>query len=207
MGLKRLFIKEDPLDEKKSAKKEKSATVVQSQFQPSAGTISPTTVDGSPDERFVKMLQEVIAANNIPGQDYFEFKQAIDAMASMSLDEKNKFLAAYIAGQYKKEVLVSSIDKYVSIIQNELKGFTNDLAVQYDERVTKKHATIEQLKKDLEAMNKKIMETNNLILSATQEAQQEELNLKMTESSFKNSVDRVLATLNDDKKKINNYIQ
>jgi hypothetical protein len=56
-------------------------------------------------------------------------------------------------------------------------------------------------------MNKKIMETNNLILSATQEAQQEELNLKMTESSFKNSVDRVLATLNDDKKKINNYIQ
>jgi hypothetical protein len=207
MGLKRLFLKEDSMDEKKASKKEKSVPLVQSQIQPPYGTLHPTITDGVPDDRFVKMLQEVIAANNIPGQDYFEFKQAIDAMASMSLDEKNKFLAAYIAGQYKKEILFSSIDKYISIIQSELKGFTNDLAVQYDERVNKKLATVEQAKKELESMNKKIMETNNLIITATQEAQQEELNLKMTESSFKNSVERILATLNDDKQKINNYIQ
>jgi hypothetical protein len=207
MGIKRLFLKEDPENEKKASKKEKSVPVTQSQFHPQTGTLAPTITDGAPDDRFVKMLQDVIAANNIPGQDYFEFRQAIDAMASMSLDEKNKFLAAYIAGQYKKEVLFSSIDKYVSIIQNELKSFSNDLAAQYDERVNQKLAKVEQAKKELEAMNKKIIETNNLILTASQEAQQEELKLKMTESSFKKSVERVLATLNDDKQKINNYIQ
>lgn len=207
MGIKRLFLKEDSENEKKASKKEKSVPVPQSQFHPQAGTLPQTFTDGAPDDRFIKMLQDVIAANNIPGQDYFEFRQAIDAMSSMSLDEKNKFLAAYIAGQYKKEVLFSSIDKYVSIIQNELKSFSNDLAAQYDERVNKKLATIEQAKKELEAMNKKIIETNNLILTASQEAQQEELKLKMTESSFKKSVERVLSALNDDKQKINNYIQ
>jgi hypothetical protein len=172
--------------------------------------LSQGTTSGVPDEKFVQMLMKVIADNNIPGLDYFEFKQAIDAMGSAQIDEKTKFVTTFIVYAQqgcKKEVLLSSVDKYMSVIRNEVSQFDSELKTQRQEKVQSKLIQVEEAKKKVAELTQAIADANNLILKASQEAQQENLNLQIVEANFKKSAERVLGMLQGDKEKINNYIQ
>ena len=219
MGVKGLFFKENPEEEAKKAaaklaKTNKSKVVEATKPQPIqsmyASTQIVTNMTGVADEKFVEMLKKVIADNNIPGQDYFEFKQSIDALANIPLDERTKFITVYATFQLqgcKKDVLLSSIDKYVSIVQNEETNFNNELANQRNLNVTSKTTQVQDAQKKLNELNKQIAETNTFIITASQEIQNTELKLQMTENSFKKSVEKVVSMLTSDKDKINSYIQ
>lgn len=215
-----LIFKDDPeRDAKKAAEKaEKEAKKKTASVKPATPVftipqVTPQTVvnmAGVADEKFVEMLWSVISQNNIPGQDYFEFKQAIDAMASLPIDEKSKFLTTYTIFQSqgcKKETLLASIDKYIGMIQKEKASFEAEFESQRNEKVNSKMAQVEEAKKKVEELNKQIMEANNFILAASQEAQQEEMKLQMTAANFSKSAEKVLGIFQTDKDKINNYIQ
>ena len=212
-----LFLKDDPEVETKKAtakaakaNKSKTADIPQpiQPIIPTTHTVSSMT--GVADEKFVDMLKSVIADNNIPGQDYFEYKQSLDALASLPLDERTKFITVYATFKLQgctKDVLTSSIDKYISLVQNEEKNFNAELASQRNSNVTGKTAQIQDAQKKLEDLNKQIAETNTFIITASQEVQNAELKLQMTENSFKKSVEKVVGMLQADKDKINSYIQ
>jgi hypothetical protein len=203
------IIKSDIETDGKTEKAEvKSQPANQSSVPPSF--LNQTTMSGIPDEKFVKMLSKVIADNNLPGLDYFEFKQAIDAMSSAQIDEKTKYMTTFIVYAQqgcKKDVLLSSIETYKSIIKNEVAQFDIELKSQRDEKVHAKLAKVEEAKKKVEELTKQITEANNYILKATQEAQEENMKLQMVEANFKKSADSVIGILQNDKEKINNYIQ
>lgn len=172
--------------------------------------LNQSAAAGVPDEKFVQLLMKVIADNNIPGLDYFEFKQAIDAMNSAQIDEKTKYMTTFIVYAQQgcsKELLLSSVDKYMSVIKNEVTQFDNELRSQREEKVQSKLAQVEEARKKVADLTKAITDANNFILKASQEAQQENLNLQMVEANFKKSAERVLGMLEGDKGKINNYIQ
>ena len=214
-----LFLKDDPEAEAKkaaklAAKNAKSKPVEISKPQPIqpmyASAQVVTNMTGVADEKFVEMLKKVITDNNIPGQDYFEFKQSIDALANIPLDERTKFITVYATFQLqgcKKDVLLSSIDKYVSIVQSEEADFNSQLASQRNLNVTSKTTQVQDAQKKLDELNKQIAETNTFIITASQEIQNTELKLQMTENSFKKSVEKVVSMLTSDKDKINSYIQ
>ncbi|HUU87402.1 MAG TPA: hypothetical protein VMX17_06580 [Candidatus Glassbacteria bacterium] len=212
-----LIFKDDPKKDaekaaKKAAKESKSNVAPQPTITPvtQQSVASMPSIAGVVDDKFMEMLWSVISQNNIPGQDYFEFKQAIDAMASLPIDERSKFLTTFTifnSQGCKKDTLVSSIDRYVNVIQSELSSFNAEFANQRQEKVTTKLQQVEEAKKKVEELNKKIVEVNNFILTATQEAQQEELQLQMTAGNFEKSAEKVIAVLEGDKNKINNYIQ
>lgn len=67
-------------------KPEVKATGLPIQSAPVQG-VTPPTVTGVPDEKFVEMLEKVITENNVPGLDYVELKQALDNMRALALDE------------------------------------------------------------------------------------------------------------------------
>jgi hypothetical protein len=172
--------------------------------------LSQSTNSGVPDEKFVQMLMKVIAENNIPGLDYFEFKQAIDAMSAAQIDEKTKFMTTFIVYAQqgcKKEVLLSSVDKYMSVIRNEVSQFDKELKTQREQKVQSKLTQVEEAKKKVAELTQAIADANNFILKASQDVQQENLNLQIVEANFKKSAERVLGMLQGDKEKINNYIQ
>jgi cob(I)alamin adenosyltransferase len=203
------IIKSDVDDDVKQNKAEVKAEVINPVSVPSS-FLNQSTTSGVPDEKFVQMLMKVIADNNIPGLDYFEFKQAIDAMTAAQIDEKTKFMTTFIVYAQqgcKKEVLLSSIDKYMSVIKNEVIQFDSELRTQREEKVRSKLSQVEEAKKKVADLTQAIADANNFILKASQEAQQENLNLQIVEANFKKSAERVLGMLQGDKEKINNYIQ
>ena len=172
--------------------------------------LNQSATSGIPDEKFVKMLMKVISDNDLPGLDYFEFKQAIDALGTAQIDEKTKFTTTFIVYAQQgcsKETLLSSIDKYSDIIKNEVTQFNAELKTQINEKVQSKLSRVEETKKKVMELTKEIADANEFILKASQEAQQESLNLQMVEANFKKSAEKVLGILQGDKEKINNYIQ
>ncbi|MFA5153275.1 MAG: hypothetical protein WC554_11995 [Clostridia bacterium] len=216
-----LFFKDNPeLDAKKTAEKDakkasksvtKTASSIPQPIQPVQITSQiVSNLTGVADEKFVEMLMDVIAKNNIPGQDYFEFKQTLDAMNSLPGDEKTKFLTIYTMFQLqgcKKETLLSSIDKYVSVVKAEEVNFDIELESQKNISVTTPLAQIEEARKKLDELNKQISELNTFIITSSQEVQNSELKLQMTETNFKKSIEKVVGLLLADKDKINSYIQ
>lgn len=213
------IFKDDPEREaKKLAEKEaKKAKNVKVETPQAVLPITPqpisrdaiSNMSGVADEKFVEMLWSVISQNNIPGQDYFEFKQAVDAMAALPIDERSKFLTTFTIFQSqgcKKDILLSSIDKYMALIEKEKASFDAEFQSQRDAKVNSKLSQVEEAKRKVEELNKQIMEANNFILAASQEAQQEEMKLQMTSANFNKSVEKVLSMFQSDKDKINNYI-
>ena len=171
---------------------------------------APTvTVQGVADNRFIELLEKVIEQNNLPGQDYFEFKQSVENMKQIAADEKTKFQMAYAVLSVqgcKKDILISSLDKYVSIIQQEKTNFDAEMKAAYTEKVQSKLAEAEKAKKELEALSKKLNELNSSIQTASQEAQAEEMKIRATEANIKASADIIIAEMVGDKEKITSFI-
>lgn len=168
------------------------------------------TTSGVPDEKFVAMLENVIAENNIPGLDYFEFKQAVEKMKNLPMDEATKFLSTYSIFEVQgatKEALLLSIDKYISLIKKEEDTFNTEMSASFKENVEDKKLEVENAQKQIAELNNKIVELNTFIMKTTQEAQQEEMKLRMADANFKQSALKVVTVLNSDKEKITNYIK
>ena len=216
-----IFLKDDPDAEAKKLKAKEvkeAAKAAKSAPKSVPQPVQPITVTsqmlsnmaGAPNEKFVAMLMDVIAKNNIPGQDYFEFKQTLDAMASLPGDERTKFLTIATMFQLQgctKETLTSSIDKYISVVKAEEINFDAELEAQRNVSVTAKLAKIDEVRKQVDELNKQISDANAFVVTTSQEVQNAELKLQMTETDFKKSLEKVIGTLLSDKDKINSYIQ
>jgi len=103
-----LIFKDEPATEQKEQAPAQQAAAPTS----TPKIASQGTIQGVADNKFIQMLEEVIAQNNIPGQDYFEFKQAIENMGSIVMDDKTKFLTVYNVLSLQgcnKDVLLSSL--------------------------------------------------------------------------------------------------
>lgn len=171
---------------------------------------STTTVQGVADNKFINILEGIIEQNNLPGQDYFEFKQAVENMNSLPMDEKTKFQTVYSVLSLqgcKKDILLTSLDKYIQLIQNEKNNFDVEMQTTHKENVQSKLVKAEELKKEVEGITKKLTELNSTILTLSQEAQAEEMKIRATEANFKASADVIIGEMVSDKEKINKYIQ
>ena len=207
MGL--IFKEPKQPKEKKATKVEQPVPAIQPEH-PYVASQTVNNIAGVADDTFVKRLWQAIAENHKPGQDYFEFKQSLDAMASLPIDEKNKFLSVFMIFKQqgcKKETITSSIDVYENVIKKEQATFAEEYEATHTEKVKSKQAQIEEAKKKVEDLNKQIVDANTFILTASQEAQQDELKLQMMSANFNQSAEKVLASLESDKNKINTYIQ
>jgi hypothetical protein len=167
-------------------------------------------VQGVIDNKFVDQLTSIIEQQNIPGQDYFEFKQAVENMKSMTtMNDAQKFQTIFAVLSLQgctKAVLLSSLDKYISLIQSEKASFNTEMESQYQSRVTAKLAEAESAKKEMESLTKRMGELNTKILNVTQEAGAEEQKIRATEANFMASADVIINEMLGDKEKINNFI-
>jgi hypothetical protein len=172
---------------------------------------TPQNVQGVIDNKFVDQLTAIIEQNNIPGVEYFEFKQAIENMKAIpGMSDAQKFQTIYAVLSLQgcsKAVLLSSLDKYVSLIQGEKTSFNKEMEEQYQLRVTAKLAEAESAKKEMETITKRMTELNTKILNVTQEAGAEEQKIRATEANFMASADVIINEMLSDKNKINEYLK
>lgn len=215
MSIRGLFFKDEEVVQPvvQPASKSKTPVFIPNTVNTEKSVFSPNPApvySSVPDEKFVSMLEQVIMDNNIPGLDYIEFKQAIEKMKNLPIDESAKILTAYSIFETQgctKDILLKSIDTYIGLINREQETFNSELQTSFNEKVSGKKAEISKSQKQIEELTKQIVKLNNFIESASKETEEEEVKLKTADANFKQSAQKVISVLQSDKEKITTYIK
>lgn len=228
MGFKDFFIKPDENTNNNTQEVDNtsaSANRVQIvQQQPIANQVSSTnsvqvtnepitTIDNSIVDNIQKVMISNSTKNNEP--DYLTVKQNASALIEMSLPIAQAFEGGFRTikkshPEFTKELLLKSIDNYISIVEKERANGKEQCAQLYKEKVGDKENSIKELEKtktDLEqqllSIQNEINNTNNTISTLKETIAQDSSEIKKKEQIFNNSVDYVLDSLNKDKEIIN----
>lgn len=227
MGFKDFFIKPDENTNNTQEVDNTSASANRVQIvqqQPIANQVSSTnsvqvtnepitTIDNSIVDNIQKVLISNSTKNNEP--DYLTVKQNASALIEMSLPIAQAFEGGFRTikkshPEFTKELLLKSIDNYISIVEKERANGKEQCAQLYKEKVGDKENSIKELEKtktDLEqqllSIQNEINNTNNTISTLKETIAQDSAEIKKKEQIFNNSVDYVLDSLNKDKSIIN----
>ena len=225
--LKSLFIVEDETAPKKKQQKAAPKKPGKTTKKPAGEKTKPSTPNPTPrptssqaggqvTEKFTTTLLKAIEANNVEGFDYIEYKQAIQSMGEMAMDEATRYKSAYAMAKTMgatSDHLVKTAKFYVGVLGKEEEKFMATLQRQVQQRVGQRHEQvkaleqaiqqknqqIEQLKKEIEDHKKLLDKTNGEVAGV-----QDKLNL--TKSNFEASYMHIRKQLEDDIQKMTTYL-
>lgn len=211
MAFKDLFIKEESAPP--------AQPVIAQEVAPKAESIMPSqpVVGKAPvDKEIEAKIWDMIVAKNLPGPDYIEFKNTAAGLVEITPDETMQLKGAFNVLKrtyptFTKEVILSSIDTYIGIVNEEKEKGVQQCA---ELRKTKIEDKISAMKSKAAAMDeiacqiKELQDKQAAIsvdlkqLQFEVEASTKEIDEK--EHIFDSSVQAVIDTLNADKIKVSN---
>lgn len=220
--LKSLFVIEEeggtPKPEVKTTSKSKpNPEVGTSTAKPSdKGAVKAPVKAGAPQEKFVNILLEAVEKNNLEGFDYLEYKQSLQSLSKMDMDEATQFKSAFAMAStmgVNKTTLVKSVQHYLKVLKNEEAKFNQALANQINQKVA-------QRKEGFKTLKDKIVQKENQIKKLTQEIEKHKSDLEKlkaevdtaqskvdgTKASFYGSYQVVASQMEQDLEKINQYL-
>ena len=169
-----------------------------------------------PDDKFFDILFRALEQSNMPGYDYFEFKQTLKQLATLNMDEATRYKSAYAMAQTMgatSPVLVNSALQYITILQNEKSKFSasadNQRKQQIDSRRTQSvdiDKSIQDKQKMIESLNQDIANLKQQRNDLNTELELTERKLSQTTSDFERAFTFVTSEIQTDITKIKNYI-
>lgn len=117
----------------------------------------PGTIDG----KFAEHLAGVLAKNNLPGPDYFEFREALRGLAGLGLGEGQQFQAAWasfkaLGGPADVAALTGTAQQYLALLAQDREAFGQSADQAVQERVGGLQREQQQLQADNEALAKQL---------------------------------------------------
>ena len=135
--LKGVFIQEDPNQPAgqapqntapKATSKEAAPVYntpsVSAGYSTSSAPIAATS--GQSNEKFMDVLFKAMEAANIDGFDYFEFKQSLNNLQKVPMDEATRFKSAFAMAQTmgaSADSLIKTASHYLGVLQQEANKF------------------------------------------------------------------------------------
>ena len=211
MAFKDLFIKGEDSSPKQP--------VVVQEVAPSAESIMPSQpiVGKVPSDKGIEAkLWDMIVAKNLPGPDYIEFKNAAAGLIDVIPDETMQLKGAFNVLKrsyptFSKEVILSSIDTYIGIVNEEKEKGKKECEELRRTKVGDKVTSINSMKAAVQDVLKQIEELKKQEESIKAEIRRLELEvttdtneIDSKEAMFNSSVQAVIDTLNADKVKVTN---
>ncbi|HLF65497.1 MAG TPA: hypothetical protein VI603_17150 [Saprospiraceae bacterium] len=172
--------------------------------------------NGQVNEKFLNVLLEAMEKSNLQGFDYMEFKQFLKSLEKVEMDEGTKFRSAFATGQTMgatKENLLSSANRYLTILKQEEDRFEQAVKNQRSKLVDDKQSGIAMLEKSIGEKERQITQLTAEIEKAKNEISQrkEEVALaqakvQQTQSDFQHTYKLLMGQLQEDIQKINSYL-
>ncbi|GAB4495392.1 MAG: hypothetical protein OHK0019_24320 [Saprospiraceae bacterium] len=180
----------------------------------SAPAVSPS---GSVNDKFVEILAAALEKNNQEGFDYFEFRQALKNLAKMPMDEQTRFHSAYAMAQtmgVTPAKLVESAKFYLNVLTNEQAKFNEAHAQQRsrlignrEEEVKNLEAAIQQKAEQIQQLSREIEEHRQRSEQIRKEISESTVKIETTKADFEATFSNVTAHIQDDIRKIQQYLK
>lgn len=150
------------------------------------------------DERSMESLVGALERENLPGFDYLEFKQALERLQAMDMDEEVSFKSAFATAStmgLTKDKLLKTASHYKKVLDKEQKTFESALQKQIKAKVDGKRKEVETLRKRLSEYEAKIKELEKLKASASKTIAEADDTIKTAQDSINDVHQRFEATL------------
>ena len=223
--IKSLFIEEDP-----NAKPAEPATPPTNEAEIKAGksfvettgspSFSETVPSGTVDKidpKFIDILMRAIEQENRDGFDYLEFKNSLQSLSKLEMDEATRYKSAFVMGKtmgLSKEMLLQSVQHYVSVINAEETKFKEALQKQKalqiqgkEESVKNAEAAIAQKQKQIQELEKQIEEQKTMIEKTKNEMKEAVIKIDHTNAQFMAAHKMISQQMIQDIQNIKNFIE
>lgn len=184
--------------------------------RPSVHIPKANTGKGEVEKKFLNILFKAMESNNIEGFDYLEFKQSIQSLSAMPMDEETRFKSAYAMATTMgatSDYLIKTAQHYMDVLQKEEDKFKNAMQQQVDGKigqqqneivgmeklVAEKAAQIKKLTDDISQIQQKVEESKAAIADATSK-------ISSTKNNFIASYNLVRSQIEADVNNMNKYL-
>lgn len=182
-------------------------------------TASTASTPGNVDPKFAEHLATVLAQNNPPGPDYFEFRETLKSLTSLGLSEEKQFQAAWasfkaLGGPTDAGVLTRTANQYVAALQKDRDGFAKSVDAALAERVGGLENEQKRLQAENDALTRQLQEieqkraANTERLSAiTGEMSEQSAKIRQNQQNYETTYAHFVDQINDDVRKLTQYLQ
>ncbi|MEO1516594.1 MAG: hypothetical protein AAFV95_16325 [Bacteroidota bacterium] len=195
-----MFIIEDEKGAEKSQSPQEK-TVLQSNApaaNPPQGKAEPISTpivasEGRVSQKFLNVLLGAMDKNNLEGFDYLEYRQSLQNLSKMAMDEATRYKSAFAAAQTMgatPQKLIDTAGHYLRILKEEENKFGQALANQRKRQIGGKE---EQYKK----MQQSIKDKRTRILQLQKEIEQHETQMATVKDAVQKATIKVSNTQND----------
>ncbi len=118
------------------------------------------------DQKSVDFLTKALDRSNLPGFDYIEFKQSLDALSKLNLEEETAFKSAFATAStvgLTKTKLLQTAGHYKNVLANEKTQFDSALHKQIEQKVAGKEGEVNKLKDQIVKHQEKIKQLQDQI--------------------------------------------
>lgn len=223
--IKSLFIEEDPnAKPTETATSSNNETGVKAENTYVETTVSPSFSETVPsgtidkiDPKFIDILMKAIEQENRDGFDYLEFKNSLQSLSKLEMDEATRYKSAFVMGKtmgLSKEMLLQSVQHYVSVINAEETKFKEALQKQKalqvkgkEESVKTAEASIAQKQKQMQELEKQIEEQKASIEKTKNEMKEAVIKIDHTNAQFMAAHKMISQQMIKDIQNIKNFIE
>ncbi|NIJ54023.1 hypothetical protein [Dyadobacter arcticus] len=184
-----------------------------------ATTVPNVAGTANVDRKFVEHFVSLLEKANLPGPDYFEYKQALQNMEGLGLGEEKQFQAAWasfkaMGGVKDHSILKTSADQYLAILDKDRVSFLTDVEKAIKDRV----GSLQEEQRKLEDANtafaqqiadiqKKMDENKNRLGQISGEVTEQSAKINANKDSFETTYMSFVDQIKSDLNKINQHLK
>jgi len=184
-----------------------------------AATVQNAAGTAEVDRKFVQHFVDLLEKGNLPGPDYFEYKQALRSMEGLGLEEEKQFQAAWasfkaMGGITDSSILKTSADQYLTILGKDRESFLKDVERAVKERVGSLNDEVKKLEdnnnayiQEIANLQKEIDENKNRLGQISGEIAEQSSKINANRDSFEITYQSFVEQINSDLIKINQYLK
>lgn len=179
----------------------------------STTTSAPKTIEGQVDDELLQKLCQVMEESNLPGPDYLELKNVAnnDEMKKAMPNETQRLNVAFItmkssSPDMTKERVLSSIETYIQMMENERKAGHEQLDKIWQERVESQRSAVSVAEAEIAKIQKELQELVQFVQNKNNEIAQASNECNINKANFDATVDFLVKNLSEDKTKLINIL-
>lgn len=179
----------------------------------STTTSTPKTIEGQVDDELLQKLCQVMEESNLPGPDYLELKNVAnnDEMKKAMPNETQRLNVAFItmkssSPDMTKERVLSSIDTYIQMMENERRIGHEQLDLIWKDKVESQRSAVSVAEAEIAKMQKELQELIQFVQNKNNEIAQASNECNINKANFDATVDFLVKNLSEDKTKLINVL-
>lgn len=184
---------------------------------PSKEVVSDAPAAGKINDKFLNVLFAAIEKNNQEGFDYLEFRNSLQSLKDMNMDEATRFKSAMAMAKSmgaSMEKLMSSGQQYLLILKAEQGKFDEAMKNQRSQQIGNKEQQMEDLSKAVkekeEAIKKlqaEIEQTKQKYVELSQQIKDATRHIESTKNDFVVTYESLVGQIQGDLNKIQEYLK